>query len=122
MAQDLFFDIASARKELPWLEAEILDLEELGKKGQKAMDEYDLDSADDYTRRIQDILDRINKKGIIMRDFSDVLVDFPAVINDMPSYLCWRPEDGDIMYWHYADQGFAGRKRITGGESIMSYL
>jgi hypothetical protein len=48
------------------------------------------------------------------------LVDFPAVINDRPAYLCWKIDEEDIMYWHYAEEGFRGRKKITGKEEILS--
>lgn len=122
MAKDFFFDLSSARKVLPWLKGRISDLEFLGKEGEKAMDQLDLESADLYTIQIHEILHQIHDRGIIMRDLSEILVDFPAVINNIPSYLCWKPGEGDIMYWHYADEGFAGRKRFSGREEILSYL
>ncbi|AKA47929.1 hypothetical protein IX51_01190 [uncultured archaeon] len=122
MAKDFFFDLESAKEVLPWLKEKIARLEELGIRGRKAMEEYDIDSADTFTVEIQEILGQIHGKGIILRDLSEILVDFPAVINNMPSYLCWLPEEEGIEYWHYADEGFAGRKRISGNERILSYL
>ena len=62
----------------------------------------------------------ITRKGIVLRDVDLGLVDFPAIINGSPAYLCWRDDEVDIQYWHYADEGYSGRKRLTGKEDILS--
>ena len=64
----------------------------------------------------------IHENGINLRDLREILIDFPAVINNMPAYLCWTPDEVEISHWHYADEGFAGRKDINGSENILSYL
>ncbi len=122
MPDETFYDLKTARAALPWVKKNISKLKELGTKGKQSMSEYDLDSADSYTREIHSILDKINKKGIRIRDLEHPLIDFPVVINNIPAYLCWEPDEEDIHFWHYADEGFAGRKRITGEENILSYL
>lgn len=122
MPEDFFYDLDSARETLHWLKDKLAELGELGVKGENAMTQYDLDSAESYTERIHEILDEISAKKVIIRDLGEVLIDFPAVINNMPSYLCWTAEEEDVMYWHYADEGFAGRKPINGEENILSYL
>lgn len=122
MSRDIFFDLQSAEEILPWLKSKINEIDELGARGEEAMDQYDLDSAESYTIRIHEILSEIHEKGIMLRDLSDILIDFPAVINNMPAYLCWMPDENSISYWHYADEGFAGRKEISGEENILSYL
>lgn len=122
MARDYFYDLKTARETLPWLKTKIMEMEELGIRGEDAMTDYDLDSAESFTIEIHEILEELAKKKIILRDLSEVLVDFPAVINNMPSYLCWKGDEEDIAFWHYADEGLAGRKEITGEENILSYL
>ena len=122
MKKDYFFDLKAARETLPWLIARVNELENLGSKGEEAMENFDLDSAESYTLRIQEILAEIQERGIILRDLRQILIDFPAVINNMPAYLCWMPGESEISHWHYADEGFAGRKEITGNENILSYL
>jgi hypothetical protein len=122
MAADIFYDQTGARKTMKWLKGQITEIRKLGQMGNKAMSSYDLDSADAYSRKIQEILDRIKRKKIVIRDQAFTLVDFPALINDMPAYLCWKEGEVDVAYWHYADEGFAGRKKITGEEKILSYL
>ncbi|MEM0155794.1 MAG: DUF2203 family protein [Thermoplasmataceae archaeon] len=122
MAAEIFYDLTGARKTMKWLRGQITEIRKLLRMGEEAMSSYDLDSADTYTRNMQDILDRIKRKKIIVRDQAFTLVDFPALINDMPAYLCWKEGEDDVTYWHYADEGFAGRKKITGEEKILSYL
>lgn len=122
MPADIFYDLMRARRALKWLRNQITELRKLGTLGEEAMSKYDMDSADTYTLKIHDILERIKRKKIVMRDQSATLVDFPAVINNMPAYFCWKEGEEDVIYWHYADEGFAGRKKITGEEKILSYL
>lgn len=122
MAAVSYFDLESAKKALRWMIPKITKVKELSMKGEKAMNNYDLDSADEYTQEIHRIFEIIQKKGIIIRDKEATLFDFPAVINNIPAYLCWSIDEDDLEYWHYADQGFEGRSRITGKEDILSYL
>lgn len=117
-----YFDLQTAKKTLAWLKPQLLELRELGERGRRAMEEYDMDSADSYTLKIHKILDEIGKEGISVRDQEATLVDFPAVINNMPAFFCWKEGEEDIEYWHYVEDGFAGRTRITGKEQILSYL
>ena len=122
MAKQEYFDLEGARKALSWLKKAIKDLEALSSEGEKAMEKYDLDSADAITIRIHEIIEQIQERGIIMRDRDGGLYDFPAVINNMPAYLCWTTAEDGIQFWHYADEGFAGRKELTGNENFLSYL
>jgi hypothetical protein len=52
---------------------------------------------------------RIEGLGVILRDPETGLVDFAAVRNDEPIYLCWRLGEERIGYWHPRDTGFMGR-------------
>lgn len=122
MAGQPYYDVDAAKKMLRWLKPKLRKLEEFGLKGRNAMEKYDLDTADELSGKIQEILEAVRKRGIIIRDQETTLVDFPAVINNIPAYLCWKTDEKDIAYWHYADEGFAGRKKINGNERILSYL
>lgn len=122
MPTEPYFDLDSAKKALRWLIPKLTKVKELGIKGEKAMEAYDLDSADQFTKEIHRIFESIKKKGIIIRDRDATLFDFPAVINNIPAYLCWSIDEDELEFWHYADQGFEGRNEITGEENILSYL
>lgn len=122
MPTEPYFDLESARKTLRWLIPKLTKMKELSIKGDRAMDDYDLDAADYCTKEIHKILDGVRRRGIVVRDQDATLFDFPAVIDNIPAYLCWSIDEDDIEFWHYADQGFTGRNRLTGEENILGYL
>ncbi len=55
---------------------------------------------------------QIDAWGVTLRDIGSGLVDFPALANGRPVWLCWKLGEGDIAYWHELDAGIAGRKRL----------
>lgn len=122
MAEQFHYDLESARKTLAWLKEKLREIESLVLSEKEALAKYDLDLAEDLEVRIQKISEEMHGRGIIFRDMSGNLFDFPAIINDMPAYLCWNTSEDDIGHWHYVDEGYAGRKKLTGKESILSFL
>lgn len=122
MSAQQLFDLKKARRTLKWLKPRIEELQALGEKGKTAMKEKDLDEADEYTRKIEGILSGIYKRGIQIKSSEMTLIDFPAVINGLPAYLCWKYGETDIGHWHYLEDGFAGRRALTGKEDILSPL
>jgi len=50
--------------------------------------------------------------GIEVKRIEDPLIDFPSMREGREVYLCWRPEESEITYWHEIADGFAGRRRI----------
>ena len=57
---------------------------------------------------IEEILDQ----GIIVRDVSRGLVDFPSLRDNQDIYLCWISGEERIEYWHETDRGFSHRQPI----------
>jgi hypothetical protein len=57
---------------------------------------------------------RIQATGCLVKDLDVGLLDFPSRINNEEVYLCWRLGEERIRFWHRQDEGFAGRKPITG--------
>lgn len=69
--------------------------------------------------RIQDTVDLLNTLqdelsdiGVELKDWSEGLVDFPALYDDRKVLLCWKLGEDRIGFWHEADAGFAGRQAI----------
>jgi hypothetical protein len=56
---------------------------------------------------------QIDAWGVTLRDIGSGLVDFPALVNGRPIWLCWKLGEGDIAFWHELDAGIAGRKPLT---------
>ncbi|CAN5525416.1 MAG: DUF2203 domain-containing protein [Chloroflexi bacterium] len=56
---------------------------------------------------------RLEAWDITLRDIGIGLVDFPALANGRPIWLCWRLGDGDVDWWHETSEGFGGRKPLS---------
>ncbi|HYI45646.1 MAG TPA: DUF2203 domain-containing protein [Actinomycetota bacterium] len=70
---------------------------------------------DDWSRtlaRVSELLDRIQEWEIQVRDISQGLADFPAVIDGQEAWLCWRLGEPEVAYWHPTDTGFANRRPL----------
>ena len=115
----IYFNLKSARECLGWLKDTINDIQNLEREMQEL--EF-LDAVSDNNDRLNSLVNSIERRGIILRSIVPPLVDFPAIINDMPAFLCWKGGEEDILYWHYFDEGFSGRKKISGKERILEPL
>ena len=69
-------------------------------------------SAKQLARQIEEGVEEILDQGIIIRDASRGLVDFPSQRNGREVYLCWIGGEERIDYWHETNIGFAGRQPL----------
>lgn len=58
-------------------------------------------------------IQEIEYLGVHVKDFRTGLVDFPFDRDGRIVYLCWKPDEDEIGWWHETDGGFAGRKPLT---------
>ncbi|HMF28634.1 MAG TPA: DUF2203 domain-containing protein [Candidatus Cybelea sp.] len=56
---------------------------------------------------------RIESLGCVVKDIDLGLVDFPAMLDDEPIYLCWKLGEPNVAYWHGTDEGFSARKALV---------
>ncbi len=61
-------------------------------------------------------VERMNAMGCLVKDLEAGLVDFYAVQDDEPVFLCWQFGEPSVAHWHALDEGFANRKPIEGVE------
>ncbi|MBA3383279.1 MAG: DUF2203 domain-containing protein [Actinobacteria bacterium] len=54
----------------------------------------------------------IHELGGVVKDAGTGLVDFPAQVDGVEAFLCWRLGEDEIAYWHGLDDGFPGRKPL----------
>jgi hypothetical protein len=54
----------------------------------------------------------IDALGVLVRDPSSGLIDFPAERDGTDVFLCWRLGENDIAWWHPTDSGFSGRQPL----------
>ena len=63
---------------------------------------------------VQSILADLTERGIIVRDPERGLIDFPARAPSGRTYLlCWLDGEESIDWWHWQEDGFAGRTPLT---------
>jgi hypothetical protein len=67
----------------------------------------------DVVRRMQADVAQIDAWGITLRDIPSGLIDFPALANGRPIWLCWRLGEDDIEWWHETNVGFDGRQPLS---------
>ncbi|MFI6322882.1 DUF2203 domain-containing protein [Nonomuraea sp. NPDC050556] len=62
--------------------------------------------------RMEEILSRWNGHGLEVKGIAPVLLDFPASFDGVPVYLCWIEGETSLSWFHRADLGFPGRRRL----------
>jgi hypothetical protein len=67
----------------------------------------------ELVRRMQAVVLEIDAMGITLRDIATGLIDFPALANGRPIWLCWRLGEDDIAWWHEANAGFDSRQPLS---------
>jgi hypothetical protein len=74
--------------------------------------EVDLGDGEGSSGDIQTVLDELERSGIVLRDPTRGLIDFPAMHLGKTVHLCWLLGEDDLDWWHFPDDGFAGRKPL----------
>jgi hypothetical protein len=63
--------------------------------------------------KFSEAVQEIEYLGVIVKDFRTGLVDFPFELEGRIVYLCWKPDEDEIGWWHEIDAGFAGRRPLA---------
>ena len=63
-------------------------------------------------KRMEQAVRQIDAWGVTLRDIGTGLVDFPALANGRPIWLCWKLGEDEVGHWHELDAGIAGRKPL----------
>lgn len=69
------------------------------------------------SERAQAVVTDIESTGCVVKDLDRGLVDFPGRLNGEDVFWCWRLGEDHIRFWHRPEEGFAGRKPISPGDS-----
>ena len=54
----------------------------------------------------------IRRRGVVIKDLSVGLLDFPSERDGRLVFLCWKPGEAAVGYWHDVEGGFAGRQPL----------
>jgi hypothetical protein len=56
------------------------------------------------------VLRELAEDGIVIKDLAQGLIDFPAQSPSGRAYwLCWIVDEPAVAWWHWPEDGFAGR-------------
>ena len=69
-------------------------------------------TAQRLTRQVEEGVQVITRRGILVRDIVRGLVDFPTMRHGREVYLCWTLAEDRIEYWHPTNTGYAGRQPL----------
>ncbi len=63
-------------------------------------------------RSVEAAVDEIQRSGCLVKDLDMGLLDFPALLDGVEVYLCWKLGETKIEWWHSTQEGYSGRRRI----------
>jgi hypothetical protein len=65
-------------------------------------------------RELRALVAELDARGVIVRDPARGLIDFPALAPSGRTYLlCYLEGEDAIEWWHWPEDGFAGRTPLT---------
>lgn len=70
--------------------------------------------------QLDDLLTQVQATGAELKGFAPLLLDFPADLDGVPVLLCWLEGERGLDWYHRADLGFAGRRRLPDGAGPVS--
>lgn len=122
-----YFTLAEANKALPLVQRIVRDItstyrrvlsvrnhmETLRAMNWLADFEQAQDELYELVDRLQEFTRELNEIGVQLKDWNMGLVDFPAVHKGRAVFLCWRPGEESVQYWHEQGEGFAGRQPVA---------
>ncbi len=120
MNQTKYFTPAEANKMLPLVRKIVTDILRTGQKIRALSSKLEKPEEDPEVNGWMDLLDELfdelESLGCSYRDwnFSEGLVDFPAMIRGRQAFLCWKSDEDEVLFYHDLESGFAGRLPIPG--------
>ncbi len=70
------------------------------------------------SERLQEYVEELRELGAEPKNGPEGLVDFPAMMDGRPVYLCWKLGEPEVLHWHDLDAGFRGRQSLAAASSV----
>lgn len=64
-----------------------------------------IDRINNYIREVEDL-------GCFVEEFKRGIINFPSLYNGRKVFLCWKPDESAVTFWHELDESFNDRARI----------
>ena len=65
-------------------------------------------------RAFNDVVEEINSTGAVLKDPQHGLIDFYGEVDGNLVFLCWKPDEDSILYWHPIEGSYATRQPLGG--------
>jgi hypothetical protein len=62
--------------------------------------------------RLREYVEELLELGVKPRSITQGLVDFPAVLDGRPVYLCWKLGEPEVLHWYDREASFGDRRRL----------
>jgi hypothetical protein len=62
--------------------------------------------------RLDELLSGLPREGMQIKGIAPLLLDFPAELDGVPVLLCWLEGEPELGWYHRAELGFLGRRRL----------
>ena len=79
----------------------------------KAELNYLIDKINNYIREVEEL-------GCFVEEFRRGIINFPSLFHGRKVFLCWKPDESDVAYWHELDETFKDRVRIRDAGEFLT--
>ena len=62
--------------------------------------------------KVNQLIGRVRDLDCELKDLRLGLIDFPSLRDGEMVYLCWKPDEPEVGFWHPLDVGFASRQPL----------
>ena len=71
-------------------------------------------------KEIHEKMHQIQETGAVVKDIKKGLVDFYFIADKGLVFLCWKPGESEILFWHSIENGYPGRRPISELQQMVS--
>jgi hypothetical protein len=73
---------------------------------------YLIDKINNYIREVEEL-------GCFVEEFKRGIVNFPSLFNGRKVFLCWKPDEERVAFWHELDESFNERVQIRDAKEFL---
>lgn len=106
-ARRVLAELRPVLDELVAVRAEAADAAAAVRAGERRLPE-----AKAHEARLDELMTTVQQTGVELKGWAPLLLDFPADLDGVPVLLCWLEGDEELGWYHRAELGFPGRRRL----------
>lgn len=105
----IFFTPKQANEFLPQVSEIVQGVISIKKEADEVKDDDEMSRT---MARLEKEIQKLEELGCILKDMSIGIIDFPAVRLGARVWLCWKPGEENVSYWHGLHEGYTARKAV----------